>query len=61
MLVQNSQLHLGEMHFFVLLDLVHMIFTDSYIGAVHLKTLLSKCTRHLLHKCSLSNLVQLHT
>ena len=49
------------MDFLFHLDLVHMIFTDSYIGAVHLKTLLSKCTRHLLHKCSLSNLVQLHT
>ena len=32
----NKKVHLGEMHFFVLLDVVHMIFKDSYIEAVHL-------------------------
>ena len=33
---KNKKVHFGEMHFFVLHDLVHMIFTDSYIEAVHL-------------------------
>ena len=32
----DKKVHLGEMDFFVHLDLVHMIFTDSYIEAVHL-------------------------
>ena len=43
MLVQKGQLKKNgqkspsaEMDFFVHLDLVRMIFTDSYIGAVHL-------------------------
>jgi len=32
----DKKVHLGEMDFFVHLDLVCMIFTDSYIEAVHL-------------------------
>ncbi len=32
----DKEVHLAEMDFFVHLDLVSMIFTDSYIGAVHL-------------------------
>jgi hypothetical protein len=35
-LKMDKKVHLGEMNFFVHLDLVHMIFTDSYIGVVHL-------------------------
>ena len=35
-LKMDKKVHLGEMDFFLHLDLVHMIFTDSYIGAVHL-------------------------
>ena len=57
----DYKVHLAEMDFLFHLDLVHMIYMNSYIGAVHLKTLLSKCTQHLLHKCLLGNLVQLHS
>ncbi len=32
----DKKVHLGEMDFFVHLDLVCMIFTDSYTGACHL-------------------------
>ena len=32
----DIKVHLAEMNFKVNLDLVHMIFTYSYIGAVHL-------------------------
>jgi len=31
-----KKVHLGKMDFFFHLDLVSMIFTDSYIGACHL-------------------------
>ena len=31
-----KKVHLGKMDFFCHLDLVSMIFTDSYIGACHL-------------------------
>jgi hypothetical protein len=63
------KLHLGKMDFLCHLDLVRMIFMDSYIGAVNLGkmdfyailprwTSLSKCTRHLVHKYLRGNLVQ---
>ena len=62
MLVQNGQLlkmnkkvHLGEMHFFVLLDLVHMIFTDSYIEAVHLGK-----THFFVHLAKIHFVVEMH-
>ena len=35
-LKMDKKVHLGEMDFFLHIDLVHMIFTDSYTGAVHL-------------------------
>ena len=33
---KEQKVHLGEMHFIVLLDLVSMNFTDTHIGACHL-------------------------
>ena len=71
MLVQKGQLKKNgqkspsaEMDFFVHLDLVRMIFTDSYIGACHpgkrdfYATKMARVVKvapHLLHTCSLGN------
>ena len=55
LLKKNQKVHLGEMHFLVLLDLVHMIFTDSYIEAVHLGKM-----HFLVHLAKMHFVVETH-
>ena len=52
---KNKKVHLGEMNFFVLLDLVHTIFTDSYIEAVHLGTM-----HFFVHLAKMHFVVKMH-
>ena len=62
MLVQKGQfkkmdfkVHLAEMDFKVHLDLVRMIITDSYIGAVHLGKM-----DFLVHLAKIDFVVKMH-
>ena len=52
---KNQKVHLGEMHFLVLLDLVHMIFMDSYIEAVDLGKM-----HFLVHLAKMHFVVEMH-
>ena len=51
----DKKVHLGKMDVFVHLDLVRMIFTDSYIEAVHLGKM-----DFLVHLAKMDFVVKMH-